>query len=396
MSADLDSQLAAIFAQADELGIDLTLKPERSVTDKTDRMAEAFEEILRFVDEHGREPVKCMNINERMLAVRLNEFRMDAVKAAHVRHLDRHGLLPPSPEAIDEIIADSGSTNILNAEDDIFNVSSLPKRKTPDYVSRRKPCKDFEKFEEIFKTCHRELCEGKRHTSVVADGKQSVVYPGDFVLLKGALVYVAEKGETYYTKTNEPNARLRLIFENGTESDMLMRSLFTGLYDDGRMISKPDEKELSLSGCEINDEDCASGYIYVLKSLSTEPQITAIPNLYKIGLTTDTVESRIANACHEATYLMADVDIVYKCHCYNINIHTMENLIHKFFSAACMEIEIHDQEGNLCHPREWFSVPLGIIEQVIDKLVNGSITQYHYDHERGVLEKKIADPDAKT
>ncbi len=387
MNDDYEAKLAAIFAEAELLGIDLTPKPERVPVTKGDRLAESFEEILRFVDEHGREPVKCMVMNERKLAIRLAELRMNPTNAAKVRRLDRHGLLPPAPESLEEVLGSAGGAALLDeAAADIFDLSALPKREKPEYIARRKPCKDFQQFKELFEQCQVELWNGKRHTSRVADGEENRLEKGWFVLVKGMLGYIAEKGEITYNKRNEPNCRLRVIFENGTESDLLMRSLFTALYDDGRMISLPDEDDISLEPM-VSEDDLPSGYIYVLKSLSEDPQIKAIPNLYKIGLTTGNVEDRIANASNEPTYLMSEVQPVQVWHCYNLDVCKLEHLIHTFFKAVCVDIEIHDGAGRLCRPREWFSVPFGILERVVPKMIDGSIIKYRYDHERQTLEE---------
>ena len=201
---------------------------------------------------------------------------------------------------------------------------------------------------------------------------------------------MAERGETTYNRRKERNNRLRVIFENGTEADLLMRSLFCALYDGGRLVSEPDETELKLEG-PVNEDDCLTGCVYVLKSASRLPEVRAIPHLYKIGVSSVPLEERIAHARHEATYLMADVIPVRKWDCYNLDARKAENLLHHFFAAACLDLEIRDGSGRLCRPREWFSVPLGIIEQVIPLLLDGSIIHYRYDPESMTLEKRAGD-----
>jgi len=331
-------------------------------------------------------------MNERRLAARLEQIRQDPVRAAQLRPIDRHGLLPQPPATVEEVFHDKSMEALLEDEDaaDIFDVSALPRRELPEYIAKRVPCRNFELFRELFARCQRELNEGKRHTSRVANGQKNVLEQGNFVLLKGMLAYIADKGETMYNRRKERNNRLRVIFENGTEADLLMRSLFCALYDGGRLVSEPDETELKLEG-SVNEDDCLTGCVYVLKSASRLPEVRAIPHLYKIGVSSVPLEERIAHARHEATYLMADVIPVRKWDCYNLDARKAENLLHHFFAAACLDLEIRDGSGRLCRPREWFSVPLGIIEQVIPLLLDGSIIHYRYDPESMTLEKRAGD-----
>ena len=55
---------------------------------------------------------------------------------------------------------------------------------------------------------------------------------------------------------------------------------------------------------------------------------------------------------------MADVEIVATYELYNINRTKLENLIHRVFDPARLDIEIKDRFGNPVIPREWFLVPL--------------------------------------
>ncbi len=391
--SNLEEELQRIFADAKLRGIDLTPPPPKpSASTAMNHLQAAFEELQHFVDENGREPIKGKgSMIERKLAARLASFRMthpDELES--LRPYDRHGLLPEPPKSIDDVFSDKAASSIFGSRVDIFNTASLPQKTRPEYVAKRKPCADFEYFKPLFEACHRELEERKRLFFAVARGAKNDINQGDFVLLQGMLGYVAEKGEMSQNQRGETNCRLRVIYENGTESDQMMRSLFADLYKHGKLISGVESQTLNLGdegneGMEIHDsaEDVVAGTIYILRSLSDNPQIRRIPNLYKIGLTAESLQSRIANAEQEPTYLMAKVEIVKSFTCYNLVLHKMENLLHRFFGGARMEIAVVDKHGNTCRPREWFSVPLPAIEEAIAHLVQGDIIQYRYEPTSG-------------
>ena len=140
-------------------------------------------------------------------------------------------------------------------------------------------------------------------------------------------------------------------------------SLASELYKDGRRVTLPDDK--LMTAMLVTDDDKATGYIYVLRSLSQHPDIKAIPNLYKIGLARQSIETRIQNAANEPTYLMAAVAVVSTFQCYNVNLSKLENLLHRFFDPAAARIQVTDAQGNFHTPKEWFSIPLATIEAAV-------------------------------
>lgn len=249
----------------------------------------------------------------------------------------------------------------------------------PDYIASRKVCKEFDKYERLLKECQSDLKEGRRKLIRFKNGQQ--VEEGHFFVLKGVLLYVDKVGETTI-ENGVKNARLRCIFENGTESDMLMRSLGAELYKDGRRVTDSDinlKKELFDKFNNVTEEDKEAGYIYILKSKSEDKNISSINNLYKIGFSTITVEERIKGAESEPTYLMAPVKIITAFKCYNMNVNKLETLLHNFFGQACLDIEITDKNGDKHKPREWFIAPLEIIEEAIKLIINGQVINYKYD-----------------
>src|SRR5690606_22724943 len=113
---------------------------------------------------------------------------------------------------------------------------------------------------------------------------------------------------------------------------------------------------------------------------STHPFVAEHRKLiHKIGVTGGKVETRIAGADKDATYLLADVEVVatYKLH--NINRTRMENLFHRLFSPAQIELTIPDRFGNPVKPREWFLVPLHVINEAVERIRDGSIAGVMYD-----------------
>lgn len=111
--------------------------------------------------------------------------------------------------------------------------------------------------------------------------------------------------------------------------------------------------------------------IYVLRSLSKDPEIASIKNLYKIGFTTTPLEARIANAKNEPTYLCADVKVVATWRVYNVKSSTFEALLHKLFDGVQLQITVDGKK-----PKEWFVVPFSIIEKAVIYIINGKSIAY--------------------
>jgi len=178
------------------------------------------------------------------------------------------------------------------------------------------------------------------------------------------------------------DGRLRIIFDNGAESNILLRSLQKALYKDeaGRRITNPNAGPLFDD--QVEDSDHESGTIYVLRSKSEHPDIKSKLNvLHKIGVTGGDVERRTVNAKLDPTFLMADVEVIATYDLYNINRTKLENLLHRFFNEARLDIQITDRFGKPVKPREWFLAPLFIIDEVVDKIKEGTLGNYRYDQE---------------
>lgn len=373
-----EPDFATVFAEMEALGFsELPEERPRVAVSPDTRLRDSFREITAFVEANGREPRKGVNMKERALAMRLAEFRENPTKAQAVLDIDPLNLLPHEDAAMDDVLS---SLSNLSFEEDIFDVSGLPAPRTkPEYVATRKQCADFENYRQLFARCQEDLWQGRRHIIRVAghDGAIKNFGVGRYFVVRGVLGYVADAEENTSIQSWQVNRRLRVIFENGTESDLLLRSLFRAMYENGCLISERDED--SLSQMTLGEDEAQTGIIYVLKSKSENPAIQSIPNLYKIGVSTQRLEERIANAEHEPTYLMAKVEPVIHFTCYDLNVTKMENLIHRVFADAQVVLDVTDDNGRVCHPREWFSVPISVIQQAVQMLVDGSIVNYTYD-----------------
>ncbi|OFD66288.1 hypothetical protein BWGOE4_08970 [Bacillus mycoides] len=362
---------------ASSLFTEITTPPKKAPKVQYDLEVEKFLEIVDFVKENGCEPQKVpTDLAERSLASRLIGIRKDPERMEYLKQYDEVGLLEkkqkeimiPKISSIDDIL-NSGSSELLgdslvnDATSSIFDTSSLQKVITmPDYIAKRKKMKDFEEFEGLFKRCHKEITEGKR--KILPFKNEQDIQSNSFYVLKGVLLYVDAVAERKKIK-GKTNARLRCVFENGTESDMLLRSLATDLYKHGRRVT---ENEATLLD-NIREDDVSAGFIYVLKSLSTDPQISSIKNLYKIGFTTGLVENRIKNAENESTYLYAPVEIVTTYQVLNMNASKFETAIHHALANNNLDVSILGANGKMLVPKEWFIVTLEELQDIVDDIV---------------------------
>jgi len=375
----------------DALGVEVAPLKVSSRTPREERIIAGFEDILRFHQTHGRAPLhgEDCDIFERLYAVRLDQLRKLPEAQSLLAELDSPGLLSgaavttTSVDDLDEdaLLAELGVGDVPLEQNDITvlrHVRSNTEKRAAEEIADRTRCADFEKFQPLFEQVERELKSNVRKS--LRFGRDASIAFGNFFILGGQLAYVAEVGEAIKAPNGESDARLRVIYANGTESNLLRRSLQRALYKDdtGRRLTDPDMGPLF--GDSPEPDDIESGTIYVLRSQSTHPFVSEHRELiHKIGVTGGKVETRIAGAAKDATYLLADVEIVaaYKLH--NLNRTRMENIFHRLFGSAQIEVTIDDRFGNPVKPREWFLVPLHVIDEAVERIRDGSITDVVYD-----------------
>ena len=356
-----------------------------------ERLIAGFEDILRFVEANDRAPQhgEDRDIFERLYAVRLDRLRGIPEARELLASLDKTGLLKRqeagvtvNPEDMDDeaLLAELGA-EAPSGEDDITqlrHVAAYAERKAAEEIANRAKCQDFDRFQPLFESVENDLKADRRKT--LRFGRDASVLQGNFFVLGGQMAYVAEVGETIRAPNGEADARMRVIYSNGTESNLLQRSLQRALYKDetGRRITDADNGPLF--GGTLDQDDIASGTIYVLQSQSDHPYVAQHRELiHKIGVTGGKVETRIAAAKDDATYLLAGVDIVATYKLAHINRKKLENLFHKIFAPAQLDLTIEDRFGKPVKPREWFLVPLQVIDEAVNRIRDGSITDCVYD-----------------
>jgi hypothetical protein len=359
-----------------------------------ERIIAGFEEIQRFVEKHGRAPQhgEDREIFERLYAVRLDRLRALEECRSLLVPLDHQGLLsnaeivaaasaatPNDDELLAELEGGAGPGSIT----ELRHVRKSADKRAAEEIANRTVCGDFEKFKPLFERVKGELKSGVRRTLPVQtmdEIKMAEIQIGEYFIVQGQIAYVAEVGEDFRTQYDRRDSRLSVVYDNGTESNLLMRSFQRALHRDAaaRLITNPDTGPLFAQ--ERDDDDLASGTIYVLRSKSDHPVVAANRDvLHKIGVTGAKVATRIANANLEPTFLMADVEVIATYELCNISRVKLENLLHRVLDPAQLDIEIRDRFGNPVRPREWFLVPLFVVNEVIERIRDGTITQYIYD-----------------
>jgi hypothetical protein len=387
-------------ALLEELGVEVEAKKVSSRTPREERVIAGFEEIQRFVEKHGRPPQhgEDRDIFERLYAVRLDRLRELNDCRALLETLDHQGLLADVPrpglseadQIDDEWLLNELGVEAVSPTDitELRHVRSAADKRAAEEIANREKCEDFDRFKPLFQQIQAQLDAGARETRPFE--LKAEIRPGSWFIVGGQKAYVAEMGDVFSNAQGRTDARLRVIFDNGTESNLLMRSLQRALHKDeaGRRITDPSAGPLFSN--QKFDDDQASGTIYVLRSKSNNPIVAEHRDLvHKIGVTGGDVGRRVANAKLDPTYLLADVDIVATYELYNINRTKLENVIHRIFGPAQLNIEVKDRFGNPVVPREWFLVPLHAIDDAVEKIRNGTIGDYTYNPNTARLEHRV-------
>lgn len=371
--------LQAIF-DADDLGL---LEPQRKshTAAPRDRLEQSFTEIVEFVEREGREPsASTLEISERTLGARLEGIRMDPEKGGALAAADKFGLLASvdGPSSIDELLSDDQS-GLLDDPAGVLDTSGLPKsrrrQQAADSVARREKCRDFASFQPLFAQKQDELA--REVSKLVRFTGRRTIKEGGFFVLNGVMLFIAEIGEATVKVVGgkpESRERLRVIFENGTESSMYLKSLSIRLYEGGEGF-----QVVPTAHDTILAEDEATGWVYVLRSLSDDPVISSRQNLYKIGFTTKSVSQRIANSSKEPTYLMAPVEVLAEYRTYNVKASALEHLLHRVFADARLDVSQVGVDGRTYDSTEWFEVPLSAIDEAVDLIMTGDIVNFLFD-----------------
>ncbi|MDR3571320.1 MAG: GIY-YIG nuclease family protein, partial [Candidatus Pacebacteria bacterium] len=322
---ELAAELAE-FAEPEKKGV----RPPRE-----ERIIAGFEEIQRFVEKHEHTPQhgEGRDIFERLYAVRLDRLRALEECRSILAPLDHQGLLSsaivsiPQHDAIDEeeLMAELAGAAGDSTITELRHVRASVEKRAAEEIANRAVCADFDSFKPLFERVQRELKSGIRQSLPVDkmdEIKLTKIQQGQFFIVGGQIAYVAEVGQDFRTEYDRRDSRLRVIYDNGTESNLMARSFQRSLYPDkdnaGRIIT--DSSAGPLFADEHDADDLASGTIYVLRSKSDNPQVAANRDvLHKIGVTGGKVETRLANASLDPTFLLAEVEVVATYVLYNVN-----------------------------------------------------------------------------
>ena len=383
-----EKELEAIFN--DPLLADVTAPRKRATS--SDRLIAGFQEILAFYEANDRLPEDTPE--ETSLFHKWTGLLKSEKKIERCRPFDDLGILPQpvltaeGPEAeyhrelteeeqLEAILNDPLLADIEDGSDfGLFDVPEymrqrLEARKEADYVGKRRPCEDFDKYTDGFKEIQQGLKSGKYKLVKFSEPNLKV---GRYFVEQGIIGYLAAFEQEAKNNLNRVDGRTRVIYENGSEADIKFRTITKNLSVDGYSIM--DCSEMSPEDFEqcftLTDKDVESGTIYVLRSKSSSPEIAAIKDLYKIGFTVTSVESRIANAKNELTYLCADVEVVATWKVYNVKSSTFEALIHKLFAPVQLQVTV---DGH--RPQEWFIVPLKVIDEAVNAIICGRSIEYN-------------------
>lgn len=292
-----------------------------------------------------------------------------------------------------EALFDDPLLKMSKEEERLFDIPQDMRRviakKKADYVAQHKLCENFEDYKPLFAKVHQELKEGRR--SLVKINKTATLTAGRFYFVSGQMLLLEQIGELKKSSNSLPDARTRCIYENGTESDILLQTLRKNVVGDGYAISELQEEMDAqfFNNSDITTEDKVTGYIYILSSLSGNPVVKKEKNLYKIGFTTNSVEQRIANAENDPTYLMAPVKIVATYKVVNMNSQMFEDLVHQLLMPVQFQVTVFDEQGKEHQPQEWFVVPLPVVDVIIKKIMDGTIVGFTYNPQLECLEKRV-------
>lgn len=364
--------------------------PRRRAT-SSDRLIAGFQEILDFYETNGRLPEDCGE--EKSLFHKWRGILKKESSVQRCRPFDTLGILPQEPqivsdpevvyqremseeEKLEAILNDPLLSDVQPGEDlGLFDVPEymrqrLETRKEAEYVGKRKPCDDFEKYADVFKEIQHGLKSGK-YKLIKFSVKHLKV--GSYFVEDGMIGYLAAFEDEGVNSHGNRDGRTRVIYENGVESDIKYKTITKNLSVTGySVIDCSDMTVEEFEQCfTLTEKDVESGTIYVLRSKSARPEIAAIKDLYKIGFTVTSVESRIANATKEPTYLCAPVEVVATWKVYNVKSSTFETLIHKLFASVQLQVTVDAH-----HPKEWFIVPFPIIEQAVVNIIKGVPMMY--------------------
>lgn len=420
----------------DDLGIFDNVKPLTNNKANNSVLEQQFSSINSFIDNHGRLPAKDADtLSEKVLSRQLNSIRADSSVFKQLEHLDKHGLLADEEtksvapiEAIraakqhettnstaqhveSQEAAPTGQTTTYNSLQDIFNNDDLgifdnvqtdilvsdshykERAKQDQYddedIASRFECKDFYRFEPIFTRIYKAIESGDFTKTNFSSTKNITV--GSVFVLNGFVCYVADIYKAEARKNTRSQERLRLIFANGTESNMLTYSLATAQY------KYENSYQLQITDPEWINDDLAknfgddrqpTGVIYIAQLIETPDNLGHYKNLYKVGFSKLTGDVRTKHSIKDTAFLQQPVNIIAEWQIYDADPRKVESVLHAFFYEQRVKMSSKGSDDKFYKATEWFDVPLSEIEKAINIVISGDTERYRMDASTSMIVMK--------
>lgn len=428
--------LEDIFAN-DSMGIFDNVKPASKKATNNTLLEKQFFDINSFVDTHSRLPNdEADEISEKILSRQLTSIKANSSMVKELAAFDKHQLL--TDDNIESIapaeitVFDDDTRNeddhvfhntnnekdkpeieplSFNSLEDIFNsddlgifddvqsdilISDSQHNSRANYdqydgedIASRFECEDFYKFESTFESIYHAIQSRAFTKTSFASTKDITV--GSVFVLNGLLCYVADIYKAEARKNTRSQERLRLIFANGTESNMLTHSLATAQYKYENsyqlLITDPDWVDAELAK-NFGDNHHLTGVIYVAKLIDTPANLAQYNNLHKIGFSTLTGEARTKHSIKDTAFLQQEVDIIAEWQIYDANARSVESVLHAFFYNQRVKVSLRGSDDKIYKANEWFNIPLAEIEKAINLVIAGDIKAYRMDSAYGEIVAK--------
>jgi hypothetical protein len=370
-------------------------KPQSADKNSLSVLDRHIREIINFFEKSGRAPeVDSPSMVEIELASRLQSIVDSPELLERAKDMASRGnfKIDFGPFSKEAGFSDPTNNDLLRFDDPagILNLQHVRHsgRLNPNNMAHRTKCSEFHLYSAGFSEVLGDLESNTRHLVEFAEDE---LVPGTYFVLAGILGMLVEL-DTVVTRRDFPSGSAvredgptLCVFSNGTQSKMLYRSLVKALQVNGFLVSP---KRDSAGSAKIGREDESSGYVYVLKSKNDN--FAHIGDLHKIGFTSGLVDVRLSGAESQSTYLFSGVEVVATYKCFNVNAKEIEQQLHSTFSSFRFDIEIKGPSGSISKPKEWFKVPLTLIDAAMQLLQEGRLDQFQYVDKVGFVERATA------
>lgn len=317
------------------------------------RARDILKNINTFVSTEGHIPTskKDASVEERLLSNDLASLRASRENLGGLEESDFYGLV--FDDLDENALFDDP---LLESRSSIFSLNSaLLQKSRPDFIARRMLCPDFHRFELMFELIRDAV---KNRTITPRPFRQEKIKQGEILSLKRKLIFIADVRDRH-DRNGKADARLRVIYDNATESNLLMSSLIRAMQKDKGSARITMSEEGPLFG------SIQTGFIYVVRSLSKNK---AVSGFLKVGVTQGSVKDRISGAEKQSTYLFAPVKVldVYKIIGYSA--FDIEEKLHRALKAYRKSIRVTGPTGRRYKPREWFEIDRQGVASVIEDI----------------------------